>query len=144
VQPLLQWKGHVSISYSECFCSLRYPACNAHAPYCNLWSTRLYNIFPHYLINCTIFEGGGDLLNRKCVFWFSLQLLSETFLILERTERDMNKNVHWSSFKVTVILVRLYETWIFSTDFQKYSNIKFHWHLSSWSRVVPRGQSWQS
>ena len=20
-----------------CFCSLRYPACNAHAPYCHLW-----------------------------------------------------------------------------------------------------------
>ena len=31
------------------------------------------------------------LLNKKCVLWFSLQLLSETFLILRRTERDMIK-----------------------------------------------------
>ena len=30
------------------------------------------------------FSGGrGELLNIKCVFWFSLQLMSETFLILK-------------------------------------------------------------
>jgi hypothetical protein len=28
-------------------CSLRYAACNAHAPYCHLWFAPLYNIFPH-------------------------------------------------------------------------------------------------
>jgi 16S rRNA G1207 methylase RsmC len=42
----------------------------------------------------------------KCVFSFSLQLLSETFLILRRTEQGVMKNVHWSSRKVTVVLVR--------------------------------------
>jgi hypothetical protein len=26
-------------------CSLRYPACNAHAPYCHLWPAPLYNMF---------------------------------------------------------------------------------------------------
>jgi hypothetical protein len=36
--------------------SLRYPACNAHAPYCNLWPTSLYNILPHFLTNDTIYE----------------------------------------------------------------------------------------
>ena len=40
------------------------------------------------------------------VFWFSLQLLSETFHILRRNERDMVKNVNWSPCKVSVILVR--------------------------------------
>jgi len=34
------------------------------------------------------------LLNTKCVLWFSLQLLSEIFLILRRTKRDMIKNVY--------------------------------------------------
>ena len=24
-----------------CFCSLRYPACNVHAPYCRLWPMQL-------------------------------------------------------------------------------------------------------
>ena len=28
-----------------CVCSLRYPACNAHASYFHLWSTLLHNIF---------------------------------------------------------------------------------------------------
>jgi hypothetical protein len=37
---------------------------------------------------------------------FSLQLLSEIFLTLRRTERDRFKNIYWSSCKVTAILVR--------------------------------------
>jgi len=75
-----------------CVCSLRYPACNARAQYCDLWTDRLLHISPHYLTNGTVFE--KKLLNTKCVFCFSLQLLSETFLILRRTERDMIRNVY--------------------------------------------------
>jgi hypothetical protein len=44
----------MNIKYSECVCSLRYPARNAHAPYCHLWPVRFYNIFPHYIINSKI------------------------------------------------------------------------------------------
>ena len=47
-------------------CSLGYPACNAHAPYCHLWPAPVYNIFPHFLINGAIFE--KPLLNTKFVF----------------------------------------------------------------------------
>ena len=45
VQPLLQWKGNKYFICWVCVCSLRYPACNAHAPYCHLRPARLYNIF---------------------------------------------------------------------------------------------------
>ena len=38
-----------------CICSLRYPACKVHVPYCHLWPVRLYNIFQLYLANGTIF-----------------------------------------------------------------------------------------
>ena len=48
-------------------------------------------IVPHYFIKGGIFE--KKLLNMKCAFRFSLQLLSETFFILRRNERDMIKNV---------------------------------------------------
>ena len=87
-----------------CVCSVRYPACNAHKPYCHLCPLPLYNIFSHYLINGKIFEKLYWI--HKSVFWFPLQHLSETFLILRRTERDMIKDVLWSSCKVPVILVR--------------------------------------
>jgi hypothetical protein len=44
----------------------------AHVPYyVVMWPVWLYHIFPHYLINSTIF--GNKLLNIKCMFWFSLQ-----------------------------------------------------------------------
>jgi hypothetical protein len=54
-----------------CVCNLRYQTCNVHAPYCHLWPVRLYNIFPHYLINGTIFQ--RTLVNMWTVFGFSLQ-----------------------------------------------------------------------
>jgi hypothetical protein len=51
---------------------------------------RLYCIFPRYLINGTIFEI-KNLLIKKYVFWFSLRVLSQTFPILRRPERDVIK-----------------------------------------------------
>ena len=109
------------------------------APYCHLWSIRLYhNFFSHYLMNGAIF--GKRLLNTKCVFWFSLQLLSETFLIIRRIKRDIVINVHWSSCKVPVILVKIgMKREISLHIFEKYKNIKFHENPSSGSRVVPCG-----
>jgi hypothetical protein len=104
VQPLLQWKKQKYYIFWVCVCSLRYPARNARAPYCHLWPDWLYSIFPHYLINGTIF--GKKFIEHKNVFWFSLQSLSETFLILRRNERDMIKNVYWSSCKIRIIIVR--------------------------------------
>ena len=60
--------------------------------YCHLWPLWLYNIFPHYLINDMIF-GKKKLQNIKCVFTFSLEVLSETFLILRTTATDMKKKI---------------------------------------------------
>jgi len=53
-------------------------------------------------------EGGGKLKNIKRVFWFSLRRLSEILLIHRRNERDISKNVHWSSCKVTIVYVIFY------------------------------------
>ena len=79
---------------------LSYTACNAHVPYCHLWPVRLYHIFPHYLINGAIFVGGGGLLNIECVFLFSRQVSSQTFLILRKIQRDIT-NTHRSSCSST-------------------------------------------
>ena len=80
-----------------------YPICNARAPYCHLWPVRLYNIFPHYLINGAIFEKRA-IEHKMCAVIF-LQLLSKPFLILRRTERDMMKTVYWYLCKVPIILI---------------------------------------
>jgi hypothetical protein len=73
-----------------------------HAFFGGLFGSTVF--FPYYLINGTMFE--KPLLNIKCVFCFSLQILSETFLILRRTKRDMIKIVYQSaSCNVRVILL---------------------------------------
>jgi hypothetical protein len=43
---------------------------NANAPYCHLWTLRVYNNFPHYLINGTIF--GKKVTEHKNVYWIYL------------------------------------------------------------------------
>jgi len=70
----MQWELQV------CVYSLSYSTCKAQSPYCHLWPLRFYRIFPHYLTNGTIF--GSKPPNTKCVFWFYLQVLSQTYLIL--------------------------------------------------------------
>ena len=65
------------------------------------------------------------------MFWFSLQLLSELFLILTKCERNIIMNVHSSSSKVG-IFVGYKEYWIFWTEFRKKSsNINFYENPSS-------------
>jgi hypothetical protein len=87
-----------------CVCILRYPACNAHAPYCHLWPDRLYNIFPYYLINGTIFEIKNKFTERKMCVLICAIILSQMFLFLRNIERDMIK-MH-ISLRVPVIFVR--------------------------------------
>jgi hypothetical protein len=72
-----------------------------HIVICGL--PRCTTFFSRYLITRTIF--GKKVLNAKCVWIFSTNL-SETFLILRRTERDMIKNVYWSSCQEPVFVVR--------------------------------------
>ena len=69
-----------------------------------LWPAPLYNIFLHYLIQGTIFRGEKKLLNVKCLFQASLLILSETFIILRRTERDMIENVYGLHVKYHLLL----------------------------------------
>jgi len=114
VQPLLQWKNNMLYIIWVCICSLRYPACNAHAQYCYLWPARLYNIFPHYLINGTISD--KTISHTKCVVWFHLQLLSQNIFHLK---------MNWVRYDQKCILVFMLflscfnENWLFSTYFRK-------------------------
>jgi len=104
-----------------------------------------FSFLAYYVINGKIF--GNKLLDTKCLFWFPLQFLPETFLILRRIQRDIIINVQRSACKVAVILVRLLHKvevfWnsSFLDSFSKTSNIKFHKNPSGESRVVPCGRT---
>jgi len=63
------------------------------------------------------------LLNIIRVFLFRLQISPETFLILRRIERDMIKNIHWSSSKVHINLVTLQWKLNFLNRFSKNTQI---------------------
>jgi hypothetical protein len=84
-------KQHIGLCVHACVCvrACGYPgawacACElrAYGLAIHLWPLCLHHIFRHYLINGAIF--GKKLLKIKCMFSFSLQLLSKTFLILRR------------------------------------------------------------
>jgi len=79
-----------------------YPACKAL--YRHTSPVQLYHIFPRYHTNDTISEKNAP--NMKYVFLFSTQLVSETFIIPRRTERNTAPNVNSSVSTVPVIVVR--------------------------------------
>ena len=114
-------------SHYECvFVRLRsYTARKAHAPYyiviCGLSGSTIFSTLSQSLTApFSVGEGGGGmLLNIECAFWYSIQLLFETFHILRRTECHKIKYVCWSSCKVPLFLSDADETWIFWTDFRK-------------------------
>jgi len=64
--------------------------------------------------------------------------LSETVLILRRTERDVIRMYIGLHVKYPLLLPDFNETWIFSTNFRKI--LKFHENTSFGSRVVPGGR----
>jgi len=104
-----------------------------------LWPVWLYSTFPHCFVNGHDFRG-KKLLKVKCVFWFSVQLLTAKFLNVRKFKRDMIVNVYWSSCQVPVILAIFYWNLNFlDRCFEKYSDIKFHENPSSGSRVAPCG-----
>jgi hypothetical protein len=81
----------------------------------HLWPVWLYHIFPHYLINGTIF-GKKLFKNTMCVLNFCTAL-SEIFLALRRIQQDIN--VHTFSCNAPIIMPHRNKTRILSTAFRK-------------------------
>jgi len=78
-----------------------------HTAICGLPRSAMFIFFFWFTFSHKRYDFRIRLLNTKCLFWFSLQLSPETFLILGRNEWDfIKKNVYWSSCKVSFMLVR--------------------------------------
>jgi hypothetical protein len=128
-----------------CLCScLSYSASNSHLSPATLscYQRPLWHchILHFYLISGTIFN--NKIVKFKWVFEFPYSILSETFLILRRIQRDIVTNVLYlcPHVKCPFSLSYFKDTQIFSTGVSKeYSNIKFNKNSSSGSQFVTRG-----
>jgi hypothetical protein len=107
--------------------------------YCHIWPAPLYTIFPHYLINCTIFE--KVIGHKMCV------LISSKIFVWNISY----SKTKWARYDQKCILVFMYSTryscnilikiYFFWKIFEKYSYIKFYENASSGSRVLPCRQT---
>jgi hypothetical protein len=137
LQPLLPWKSKKYYIFWMCVCSLRYPARNAHTPYYHLCPVRLYNIFPHYLINDTILD--KKLFNLRCVLIFSVTFVWKISHSMKNWARYDNKSVLVFIWNARYYCQSLMELRIFLSDL--FCNMKFHENPSSGRRIVPHGQT---
>ena len=118
VQPLSQWTNNAYYIFWARVCVwvaliIQHATRVRHIVICGLSGCTVF----FHIISWTVMCRKQKLMNIKCVFWFSLQLLSETFLILRRNERDVIKiYIYWVSFKVALFLSDFNETLIFSTN----------------------------
>jgi len=124
-----------------CVCSLRYPACNAHAAFCHLFPAPALKYFSHYPINGTIFENKNVTERKTCVLNFST-----TFV--RNISHSKKKCARYDKTYTLVLMSSTRYSWpilakleFFQQIFEKSSNIKFNENPSSGSRVVPCGRT---
>ena len=97
----------ISITYTECVyvALVNQPANCIHHITVSYVACLPVLHFCTYLIKGTIL-GKKHLLTVECVFWFCLQHFYENCLVVKRIQRNIVTNVHRSSFRVPVTLVR--------------------------------------
>jgi hypothetical protein len=136
MQSLLQWKRNEALNVPNvCVCSLRYPACIAHASYyivnCGLPDT---TAFCQIISQMARFSGKRHW--TQYVFYLSLQGLSEIFIILKKNWKKHDKKFklvfRYSTRYSCPILSYLELSW---QILEKCSNIKFHENPPSGNRV---------
>ena len=118
-----------------CVSSLRYPASNAHAPYCHLWPVMLYYIF--HIISQTVRFSKEKVIKANGVFSFSLQ----RFSFYEEWSDTWSKMYTGLHVKCSLFLSDSNETWIAFTDFRK--TLKYQIWSKSFgrNRVIPCGET---
>jgi hypothetical protein len=131
VPPLLHRKSSKYYIVWVCVCSPRYPACNAHAPYCYLWPVRLSMFF--HIISWTAWFSKKKVVDHKMCFLFLTTSAWNVSHFKKKCVKYNFKNVHWSKCKLRIILVIFQKkTWIFSTDFQIILKYQISWKSVQW------------
>ena len=101
--------------------------------YCHLWQDWLYHVFPHCLLNHTIFEGGGWTWNVcfYCLYNFSFKhfLFGEEFSKISQIYVGLHA-------KYPLFMSHFNQTRNFSI-FEKSLNVNFHESSFCGSRICP-------
>jgi hypothetical protein len=131
------FKGEVNKYYTfwVCFCSFRYPACNARAQYCQLWPIQLYNNFSHITSQRARFS-------KKKFIEHNMYILIWSTTFARKISDSKKNSARYDQICILVfmqsnrcscptLMKRDYSGQIFV----KYWNIKFHKNPSSGSRV---------
>jgi hypothetical protein len=113
--------------------NVSYPASTAHDACYIIWGLSDTIIFFHIMPKTARFS--EKILNIKYVFWLSLRISSETFVILRRIQRDNNINVRRSLWTIPVTLAGT--SWNFNF-LDRFSKFTFSRNSSGGSQVVPR------
>ena len=93
------------------FCSLRYPACNSHAP-CYTVVCCLHRSKVRFHVISQMARISKNSYWTQNVLSFPLQFLCKIFCILRITERGVIKNMLWSLCTVPVLMWCVYSTGI--------------------------------
>jgi hypothetical protein len=94
--------------------------------YCHLWSIWLYHMFPHYLINGTIFRKKKEL-HKMCFLIFSANFVWN----ISHSKTNSASYYHKCTYiglhvKYRLFLSNLNETWFSQQIFQKHKDIRFN------------------
>jgi len=138
VQPLLQWKSNEYYAFCVCFValSIHHAMRMRHLSPVACPAVQYFSTLSHKRHD---FRKKKVTEHKMCLDFFQ-KLLSETFLSLRRTERDVIKMyIGLLHVKCRLFLSDFNETRVLSTGFRKI--IKFHENLSSWGRNVPCGRT---
>jgi len=99
-----------------------------------IWSVWLYHIFSRCPINSMIFR--QELLNIKCVFWFSLQIFAWN---IPHSKKNSARYYH----KCTRYFLPINETRIFSTEFRKILKYQISWRSVQWEQSCSMWTGWR-
>ena len=123
--------GNKHYIFWVCFCSLSYPACNGHEPFCNPWPAPLYHISPNYLINDKIFEKKGVFEHKRRVLIFSTTSVYK-ISHSKKTWARYDQKCKWAPCKVPDILVRFSWNSNFIEFFRKIHKYQISWKSVQW------------
>jgi hypothetical protein len=171
VQPLVQWKSneYYTTLVSVCVCSLRYAACNAHAPYCHIWPAPSLQDFSAFSHKQHDFRKRKFSESKVCVLIFSstfVSNISPPYLITGKISDEKLLSIN-CVFRVSLqllsetvfilrriqrdIIINLYWYWIFWAGFRRILKYQISWKSFQWEpscsmRTDGRtdGQTWRS